>query len=110
MTIPEPNFLESIKFEKEFLPFKNQTEIKFWWEKEVQRMIEFYLKNQNNLPENKDKKTDEEISKNAERFKINCVLGNNWGGKSRLFEWILEKEHILNNTAERKNIIGILMI
>jgi hypothetical protein len=40
-------------------------------------MIEFYLKNKNNLPENTDKKTDEEISKNAKRFKINCVLGNN---------------------------------
>ena len=93
MTNPEPNFLKSIKFEKDFHPFKEWTEINFWWEEEVQRMIEFYLKNQK----------VENYKKNSERFKINCVLGNNWGGKSRLFEWILQKEDILYYTAERKN-------
>ena len=98
-----PNFLKSITFEEDFPPFKKWTPIEFWGEKEVQNMIEFYLKHKNNSPENTDKKSDEEISDNAKRFKINCVLGNNWGGKSRLFEWILEKEDILNNTAERKN-------
>lgn len=86
-----PNFLESIEFQEDFPPFKwvtddtKWTKIEFWWEKEVQKMIEFYLKNKNNSPENTEKKSDEEIKKNAERFKINCVLGNNWGGKSRLF-------------------------
>lgn len=74
----KPNFLESIKFEEEFLPFKKDTKIEFWGEQKVQRMIEFYLKN----------KWIENYKENAERFKINCVLGNNWGGKSRLFHSI----------------------
>lgn len=77
----KPNFLESIAFQEDFPPFKNQTEIKFWWEKEVQRMIEFSLKDK----ERKDLKWNIISPKdNAERFKINCVLGNNWGGKSNL--------------------------
>ena len=70
----KPNFLENIQFQEDFPPFKKTTEIKFDWEKEVQNMIEFYLKN----------KWIKNYKKNAERFKINCVLGNNWGGKSNL--------------------------
>lgn len=74
-----PNFLESVEFlDDTFYPFKSWKPIIFWGEKEGQRMIEFYLKN----------KWIENYKENAKRFKINCVLGNNWGGKSRLFEWI----------------------
>ena len=69
-----PNFLKSIQFEKNFPPFEKWTKIEFWGEIKVQNMIEFYLKN----------KWVENFKENAERFKINCVLGNNWGGKSSL--------------------------
>ncbi len=84
--MPTNNFIKKIKFNEDFAPFKKDDEIFFGGEKEVQNLIEFYLKNK---PENKDK-TEKEIKKNAERFKINCVLGNNWGGKSKLFEKINE--------------------
>ena len=80
----ENNFINSLKFNEDFLPFKKNDEIKFWGETEMKNLIEFYLKNK---PENKDI-SDKEIKENAGRFKINCVLGNNWGGKSRLFEGI----------------------
>jgi ABC-type cobalamin/Fe3+-siderophores transport system ATPase subunit len=42
--------------------------------------------------ENSENKSDKEIKDNSERFKINCVLGNNGGGKSRLFEGILRNK------------------
>lgn len=92
------NFIKKIKFEEEFLPFKKDDEVVFWGDSEVQELIEFYLKNNN-----PDDKPDEEIKRNAWRFKINCVLGNNWGGKSRLFEWILDydfAEIVTNNSTK----------
>lgn len=84
-------FIEKIEFKEDFLPFKwpkkdedwklieKGDEIFFWGKKEMQDLIEFYLKG----------KCVGNYKKNSERFKINCVLGNNWGGKSRLFEWLL---------------------
>ena len=84
-------FLEEIEFENNFPPFKKLDKLSFCWEKEVQNLIEFYLKNK---PKNEGK-SDKEIEKNTKRFKINCVLGNNWGGKSRLFEGIINKKEEL---------------
>ncbi len=86
----ENNFIEKVTFEKWeewtewefnlFPPFKGGDEILFWGEEQVQNLIKFYLKD----------KWVENYKKNAKRFKINCVLGNNGGGKSRLFKWINE--------------------
>lgn len=69
-------FIEELKFNEDFPPFEKETIIKFWWEKEVQNLINFYLKNK------KDSK------KNAERFKINCIVWNNGAGKSTIFNRI----------------------
>ena len=101
----KPNFLESIQFQEDFPPFKESTAIKFWWKDEVQRMIKFYLKNQNNLLEKSEQKTDKEISENVKRFKINCVLGNNWGGKSRLLRWL----YAVENTTDIHEDINLII-
>ena len=107
----KPNFLESIQFQKKFPPFKwstddkKWTKIQFWWEKEVQNMIEFYLKDK----ERKDLKWNIISPKdNAERFKINCVLGNNWGGKSRLFRWLYAIKNIKDRILNNFEVLGIL--
>lgn len=39
----ENNFIQTIKFWKDYPPFKNGCEIKFSWEDEAQRLIEYYL-------------------------------------------------------------------
>lgn len=89
--IIESKFIEKIKFEEIFPPFAEWQEIEFWWEKQIQDLIEFYLRS----------KWVENYKKNSERFKINCLLGNNWGGKSRLFEYILNPE---NKKESSKNL------
>jgi len=84
----ESKFIEKIVFQEDFSPFKKWDQIKLNWETQVQELIEFYLKNENKKKDKLDQKSDEEIRRNAMRFKINCLLGGNWGGKSRLFNWI----------------------
>ncbi len=92
----DSKFIESIKFKKwpkwkenTFPPFKWGDKVFFWGEGEMQKLIEFYLKGKQKVGTGlKPVPTDEEIKKNAKRFKINCVLGNNWGGKSRLLRGI----------------------
>ncbi len=66
------SFIEKIEFAEDFPPFSSGDKIEFWWKKEVQDLMEFHLKDK----------------ENASRFKINCVLGNNWGWKSNLLEAI----------------------
>ena len=85
------NFINSVEFVEDFPPFKWGDEIYFWGETEVQNLIKFYLKDKTIL-DSKWKKIS--AKDNAERFKINCVLGNNWGGKSRLLN---ELFYICNN-------------
>ena len=99
----ENNFINSLKFNEDFAPLRKDDEIKFWGETEMKNLIEFYLKNK---PENKDI-SDKEIKENAGRFKINCILGNNWGGKSRLFEGILKNKIEIKNW---KNDLSLLAI
>jgi len=79
-------FLQKIEFDNAFLPFKAGEKITFRWEKESQRIIEFYLKTISKIKEWEKLYSYEQ---NAKRFKINIVLGNNWWWKSRLFEGIL---------------------
>ena len=61
-------FIEELKFNEDFPPFEKETIIKFWWEKEVQNLINFYLKNK--------LESEEKASENAKRFKINCIVWN----------------------------------
>ncbi len=78
MFIEEINFKDTIE-EKDIIPFKKDCKINFWWEKEIQKLISFY-------------KNDAV----AKRFKINCILANNWGWKSRLFEML--KKHFMDDS------------
>lgn len=70
-------FIEKIVFPENYLPFEKWTEIKFkdW----MNQLLKAYL----------------EINKKditfADRIKINVVLWHNWWGKSRLFEYIINK-------------------
>lgn len=80
-------FIKKITFQEKFSPFTKDTPITFWWEIEIQNLIEFYLKS----------KWNPNAHENAKRFKINCVLGNNGGGKSRLLYALANKsQHSLN--------------
>ncbi len=71
-------FIKEISFDEGFLPFKwgIDWKIVFCGTKNMQDLLEFYIKDE----------------KNAHRFKINCIVGNNWCGKSRTFEYLLEKK------------------
>gem|GEM_PF-2941380 len=70
-------FIEKLQFNEDtndktsfFYPFANDSIIEFGGEKEMQKMIGFYFKT-------KENSKIENINKNAKRFKINIVLGNN---------------------------------
>jgi len=39
------NFINRVKFKKDFSPFKKDDKIFFWGKKEVQDLIKFYLRN-----------------------------------------------------------------
>lgn len=69
-------FLESIKMRENFFPFWKGKSILFWWKDEVQNLIKYYLKN----------KWVKNYITNSNRFKINCVLADNWWGKSTLLK------------------------
>lgn len=68
-------FIKACYFDGEFYPFP-QGEIPFWWAKEVRQLMEFYCKNKN---------INKDVCKN---IKINCIVGNNGAGKSRIFSYI----------------------
>ena len=75
----QDNFIKSINFQEDYLPFKKDFEMYLsGWEKETQELIKYYL----------EKTWNKNYKKNSERFKINVILANNWGGKSRLLEAI----------------------
>lgn len=87
------NFIKELIFEENFFPFLIWEKILFWGEKEIWNLIEFYLA----------QKYKKKSIKNSNRFKINCILWNNWWWKTRLFQKILKLKDILEQTAERKN-------
>ena len=98
----DSKFIESIEFKKwskweenPFPPFKWWDKVFLWGEAQMQKLIEFYLKDKTIYKS--DEKTVLSAKKNSERFKINCVLGNNWGGKSKLFEYKLRKSNLSSN-------------
>lgn len=74
------NFLTTIHLEN-YSPFQNG-EIQLGGEGKIQSLIKFYLQ----------KKGSKNLKENAERFKINCIVGENGTGKSRLLEKILNEE------------------
>ncbi len=94
----DSKFIEKIKFEEDFPPFKKWQEVKLWWQKQIQDLIEFYLKS----------KGVKNYQKNAERFKINCLLGSNGGGKSRIIEYILSSDSWLLKNEDFLNRFNIL--
>lgn len=90
MFMNEIKFLDKIKFNKNHHPFKESEEneeINFWWQQQIQDLISFYT-------------NDEE---NAKRFKINCILANNWGWKTRFFEAFenQDDENMLNIISKK---------
>ena len=68
----ENNFIEKIEFNNVNW-FIKKSEINFEGYNEIQNLIEFYLKDKIN----------------AKRFKINCILGNNWSGKTKILSNII---------------------
>lgn len=69
-------------------PFKDGR-ILFKGENEIQSLIKFYLENKK-IVDSESKVVDS--NKNAKRFKINCIVGQNGVGKSRLFSKFLDQE------------------
>jgi hypothetical protein len=93
-------FIEKVKFQEDFAPFEKSEkdwDIEFNWEKEVQNLIKFYLNTTKHIAHPEKWGDNNDYEKNAGRFKINCILGNNGGGKSRLFGSLLLME---NNSRE----------
>jgi len=75
------NFLEYVRIDDEdFPPFEKWVEFNFNGHEQNKNLIEAYLKSKWG--------DSEDAEKNAERFKINCLLAHNGGGKSRFFEWV----------------------
>jgi len=70
-------FLEEIKFEKEYPPFKEWTKIYF--NDGMRNILEFYLKN-------KDWFSREDAKSVYERMKINVIVGENGSGKTKLLK------------------------
>ncbi len=68
----ENKFIEKIEFLDEYPPFKEWTSIEFWWKKEFQELLSVYW------------------IKKPDRFKLNCIVGGNGAGKSKLLETILK--------------------
>jgi hypothetical protein len=74
----ETGFISEIDLTN-YPPFKDGG-ILFKGENEIQSLIKFYLEN----------KKVKEPAINAQRFKINCIVGGNGVGKSRLFSKLLD--------------------
>jgi hypothetical protein len=69
-------------------PFKGGS-IQLKGENEIQSLIKFYLENKKII---KSQKSDIDPEKNSKRFKINCIVGENGVGKSRLLKQIIEQK------------------
>lgn len=91
----DKNFIQRIKFNTNYFPFEKDSEIIFWGENEMQKLIEFYLKTVKKIKE-WDKLHN--LKENADRFKINCILWNNWWWKSRLIDRLLKYKKYANWT------------
>lgn len=74
----EKEFLSAVALEK-LSPFKDG-KIEMGGENEIQLLIKFYLEN----------KKVKKPAVNAQRFKINCIVGENGVGKSRLLKKIID--------------------
>lgn len=70
-------------------PFKGGS-IQLKGENEIQSLIKFYLENKKII---KSQKSDIDPVINAQRFKINCIVGENGVGKSRLLKQIIKQKH-----------------
>lgn len=77
-------FLQEISLEN-YPPFKGGSII-LKGEKQIQSLIKFYLENKK-VKDSEGNDIDPVI--NAQRFKINCIVGENGIGKSRLFKKII---------------------
>lgn len=98
----ENNFLEKITIQDEnFTPFEKGTEIIFWWKEQIQQIIEFYLNTTKKIKEGEKWVNEIDFKNNSERFKINCIVWNNWAGKSMLLKYLYDnnsgKEVILDD-------------
>jgi len=82
----EKEFLSAVVLEKS-LPFKDG-KIEMGGENEIQLLIKFYLENKK-IEDLDGNDIDPVI--NAERFKINCIVGENGTGKSRLLKKIIQQ-------------------
>lgn len=78
-------FLQEILLEN-YPPFKNK-EIKLTGEEQIQSLIKFYLENKK-IVDSEGKVVNPK--ENARRFKINCIVGQNGVGKSRLFSKLIK--------------------
>jgi hypothetical protein len=85
---PETGFISGIDLTN-YPPFKDG-KIEMGGENEIQALIKFYLENKK-IVNSKENRIDPAI--NAQRFKINCIVGENGVGKSTLLKRIIEKKH-----------------
>lgn len=79
----ENEFIQEIIIKEDYLPFSSWDIVPLWGSDEIQKLIRIYLETKIDSDNNK---------KNANRFKINCILSNNGWWKSRLFNYILDKK------------------
>ena len=84
----EKEFLSAVALEKSS-PFKDG-KIEMGGENEIQLLIEFYLENKK-IEDLEGNDIDPVI--NAQRFKVNCIVGENGVGKSRLLKQIIDQKH-----------------
>lgn len=84
----ETGFISEIDLTK-CPPFRGGS-IQLKGENEIQSLIKFYLENKK-IVDSKENGIDPAI--NAQRFKINCIVGENGVGKSRLLKQIIEQKH-----------------
>mgnify|MGYP003562318850 CR=1 FL=1 len=84
----EKEFLSAVALEK-LSPFKDG-KIEMGGEKQIQLLIKFYLENKKIVD---SEGNDIDPEKNSKRFKINCIVGENGVGKSRLLKQIIKQKH-----------------
>lgn len=84
----ETGFISEIDLTN-YPPFKDGR-ILFKGENEIQALIKFYLENKK-IGDSEGSDIDPE--KNSKRFKINCIVGENGVGKSRLLKEIIDQKH-----------------
>lgn len=83
--------LTKITFTRDFRPFSSGREIQFVKNEEQKRLFSFYAK----------------ITKMADfsdRLRIDCLVGNNWQGKTRIFESLLEVKNPVASVETDKKV------